>query len=133
MSAVRAHHEHRARLVSHARKEGSSGSVIIHDFTGKSNFFLFLGACRLRKRILVVLAGLCACLNFVSCGGYKSPNGPSSRLPNRVLASQGVRVTGSFGALVIVNGKNDTLPRVAPLRGGDTPGLIVVSPTRNIA
>jgi hypothetical protein len=87
----------------------------------------------LTKRILVVLAGLVACLNFVSCGGYKSPNGAPSRLPNRVLASQGVSAAGVFGSLVIVNGKNDTLPRVAPLNGGNTPGLIVVSPTRNIA
>jgi hypothetical protein len=50
-----------------------------------------------------------------------------------VLASQGVTATLTFGGLVIVNGDNDTLPRVAPLTGGGSPGLMTVSPTRNIA
>jgi len=106
------------------------GSVIIHDFTVKSNFFMFLGACRLKNRILIVVVGLCASLSLLSCGGSSNSQ---VILPDRVLASQGVTATLVFGSLVVVNGQNDTLPRVSPLSAGNSPGLIVVSPTRNIA
>jgi hypothetical protein len=54
-------------------------------------------------------------------------------VPDRVLASQGVTATLVFGSLVVVNGQNDTLPRVSPLIQATSPGLIVVSPTRSIA
>ena len=61
------------------------------------------------------------------------PKDPPSGLPNRVLASQGVTATFTFGGLVIVNGYNDTLPRVSPLGAGSSPGLMAMSPIRNIA
>jgi hypothetical protein len=105
-------------------------SVIIHDFTVKSTFFMFLGARRLKKSILTVVVGLCTSLSLLSCGGSSSSQ---VILPNRVLASQGVTATLVFGSLVVVNGQNDTLPRVSPLVQATSPGLIVVSPTRNIA
>ncbi len=79
------------------------------------------------KRVLIVVLGLCASLNFVACGGSSSS---TPNLPNRVLASQSV---APAGRLVIINGQNDTLPRVSPLNGGSSPGLIALSPTRNIA
>ena len=90
---------------------------------------MFLGACRLIKRILIVAVGLCASLNFISCGGGSTSN-TFGNLHNRVLASQGV---GLFSGLVVINGQNDTLPRVSPLSAGNSPGLMVLSPTRNIA
>jgi hypothetical protein len=93
---------------------------------------MFLGACRLSKCILTVLVGLCSSVIFVSCGGSSSGNSFSS-LPNRVLASQGVTASFSIGGLAVVNGQNDTLPRVAPLNVGSSPGLLVLSPSRNIA
>lgn len=93
---------------------------------------MFLGASRLTKRVLMVVAGLCAGLNLVSCGGAKSTS-TKSGLPHRVLASQGITATLTFGGLVIVNGDNDTLPRVSSLTGGSSPGLMAISPSRNIA
>jgi hypothetical protein len=105
-------------------------SVIIHDFTVKSTFFMFLGACRLSKRILIMVVGLCTSLSLLSCGGSSNSQ---VILPDRVLASQGVTATLVFGSLVVVNGQNDTLPRVSPLIQATSPGLIVVSPTRSIA
>ena len=92
-----------------------------------------LGACRLKRRILVLLVGLWVSLGFSSCGGYNKPKNPPSGLPDRVLASQGVTATFSFGGLVILDGYNDTIPGVARLQAGSSPGLVVVSPTRNIA
>jgi hypothetical protein len=91
---------------------------------------MFLGAGRLKKRILIVVVGLCTSLSFLSCGGSSNSQ---VIVPDRVLASQGVTATLVFGSLVVVNGRNDTIPRVSPLSAGNSPGLIVVSPTRNIA
>jgi hypothetical protein len=91
---------------------------------------MFLGACRLKKRILIMVVGLCTGLSLLSCGGKSSGQ---VTVRDRVLASQGVTATVVFGSLVVVNGQNDTLPRVSPLNAGNSPGLIVLSPTRNIA
>jgi hypothetical protein len=86
----------------------------------------------LKKRILVLLVGLWTIPGLLSCGGKgKAPT--VSGLPNRVLASQGVTTGLTFGGLVIINGHNDTLPRIAPLSAGSSPGLMATSPSRNIA
>lgn len=93
-----------------------------------------LGACRLKRRILVLAVLGWTGVNLISCGGYGTKGyKPPSGLTNRVLASQGVSSAFSFGSLVIVNGLNDTVPRVAPLSAGSSPGLMAISPTRNIA
>lgn len=86
----------------------------------------------MKKRILVLSVGLWAILNFASC--YKAgPKNPPSGLKERVLASQGVSNSFRFGGLQMIDGFNDSIPRVAPLSGGNNPGLMVVSPTRDIA
>lgn len=82
------------------------------------------------RRILVVVATLSASLILTSCGGSKT--GPPSGLTNRVLASQGVSSTFLFGGLVTVNGYNDTLVGVPELSAGSSPGLMAISPDRNI-
>jgi len=92
-----------------------------------------LGACRLKRRIFVLVLGLWASLNFISCGGSGKAKNPPSGLPNRVLVSQGVTATFALGSLVFIDGANDTLARVSPLRAGTSPGLMAISPTRNIA
>jgi len=91
-----------------------------------------LGACRLKRSILVFMVELCACLSFIGCSstGKKSP---PSGLPHRVLASQGVTSTSTFGGLVLIDGNYDIIPRIAPLGAGSNPGLMAVSPTLNIA
>lgn len=91
-----------------------------------------LGAFRLKRRILVLAVGLSAGLNLISCGGYKSSYKPPSGLYTRVVASQGVTSTFTFGGLRIINGENDTLPRAGELSAGSSPGLMAISPTRNI-
>jgi len=87
----------------------------------------------LTKRIILLVVGLWASLNFISCGGSSKPKDPPSGLPNRVLASQGVTATFTFGGLVILNGYNDTIPGVAHIQAGSSPGLMATSPSRNIA
>ena len=85
----------------------------------------------MKRRFLVLGLGLWASLNFVGCGGSKRTNPPSG-LVNRVLVSQGVSATSTFGRLVIVNGYNDTLTRTSPIQAGTSPGLMAISPSRNI-
>jgi hypothetical protein len=85
----------------------------------------------LTRRILVVVAGLWVGLNLFACG-RSSGNAPPSGLTNRVLVSQGVTATFTFGGLVTVNGFNDTLIGVPPLSAGTSPGLMAISPARNI-
>jgi hypothetical protein len=92
-----------------------------------------LGAFRLKRRILVLVAMLWAGVTLISCGGYNSGYKPPSGLTERVLASQGVTAGFSTGGLQIIDGYNDTIPRVAPLSAGSSPGLMAITPTRNIA
>ena len=86
----------------------------------------------MKKRILVLVIGLWASFTFVSCSGYNATSSQSN-LKQRVLASQSVTATLTFGDLVILNGENDTIPRIPPLSAGNSPGMMVLSPTRNIA
>lgn len=86
----------------------------------------------MKKRILVLVVGLWAGLSFISCGGG-GKTATTSGLPQRVLASQGVATAVISPGLIIINGENDTLPRVAPIGAGNSPGLIVLSPSRNLA
>lgn len=89
-----------------------------------------LGACRLNRRLLSAMLAIFASLISMSCGS--ASKGTQSGLPNRVLASQGVTATTVFGELVIIDGQNDTLARAAPLSAGNAPGLMAISPSRNI-
>jgi hypothetical protein len=90
-----------------------------------------LGACRLKKRVLANVAAVCAALAVTSCGS-SSTKPTSSGLPERVLVSQSVTSATIIGGLVIVNGYNDTIPRVPPISAGSSPGLMAISPERNL-
>lgn len=85
----------------------------------------------MNKRVLVVVLVVWAGVVLVSCGSSKR-TGPPSGLTERVLASQGVTATLNFGELVLIDGENDTIPRAKPLSAGNSPGLMAISPTRNI-
>jgi hypothetical protein len=104
----------------------------MHPFAPKSSFFMSLGACRLKRCILAVVVVVWAGVSLVSCGASRR-TGPPSGLPDRVLVSQGVTATQTFGAFVLVNGEYDTVAPVAPLSAGISPRLMAISPTRNIA
>lgn len=85
----------------------------------------------MNSRIFALVVGLCALLGLASCSG--SSTKPSvSGLPNRVLASEGVTNSRTLGGLVIVNGYDDTLPRLAPIGAGSYPGLMAINPSRSV-
>ena len=91
-----------------------------------------LGACRLNRRILILLVGLGPIFGLMACGGYNNNRSYNTNVKNRVLASQGVSTPTSFGGLRLINGFNDTIVPAAPLSAGNSPGLMALSPTRNI-
>ena len=90
-----------------------------------------LGASRLKRRILILVVALGASLGLMACGGYKNQT-YNTNVKNRVVASQGVTTPTSFGGLRLINGFNDTIVPAAPLTAGNSPGLMALSPTRNI-
>ena len=86
----------------------------------------------MNRRVLLAVVGLFAGLSLASCGSSKK-TGPPSNLPERVLASEEVTSATTTGRLVIVDAYNDTLTGVPPLAAGNSPGLMAISPTRDIA
>lgn len=90
-----------------------------------------LGASRLKRAVLVVAVLAFASVGFLSCGYSSSYYKPPSGLSTRVLASQAVTSSFTFGGLIMINGKNDTRARVSEISAGNTPGLMALSPTRN--
>lgn len=92
---------------------------------------MLLGAARLKKRIFALAVGLWACLICISCGGTNKKV-TASGLPNRVLASQSVSSTVAFPGLVIIDAFYDVLPRVQDIGAGGSPGLMAISPGRNV-
>ena len=93
---------------------------------------MLLGAACLKKRILALAVGLWACLICISCGSTTKKTTAASGLPNRVLASQGVSSTVAAPGLVIINAFYDTLPRLANISAGGSPGLMAISPGRSV-
>ncbi len=55
---------------------------------------MFLGACRLTKRILIVVVGLCASLNFISCGGIVEQH--AETCPTGFSRHRGLRRRGDW-------------------------------------
>ncbi len=83
------------------------------------------------KSSLAVAVGVWISLVLVSCGGYGKKAHPSG-LTERILASQGVSSSTSFGGLYLLDGTKDVIARVSPLSSGGSPGLMAISPTRNV-
>ena len=92
---------------------------------------MLLGAARLKKRIFALMVGLWACLICISCGSA-TKKATASGLPNRVLASQAVSSTVAAPGLVIIDAFYDVLPRLQNIGAGGSPGLMAISPGRNV-
>jgi hypothetical protein len=86
----------------------------------------------LKRRVLVQMVGLLACLSSISCSSSGGKKSPPSGITERVLASQGVSSTSAFGGLVILDGFYDVIPRIGRIGAGNSPGLMAISPSRNI-
>ncbi|MFZ1139000.1 MAG: hypothetical protein WAN76_07475 [Candidatus Sulfotelmatobacter sp.] len=85
----------------------------------------------MKRSILVLVVVLWAGLSFISCGGRAKSKSPSGYL-NRVLASQGVFSSNSRPGLVLIDAYYNVLPSIPPIGAGNSPGLMAISPSRNI-
>ena len=92
---------------------------------------MFLGVSCLKRAGLVLTTLALASLGFLSCGysgsGYKKPG---SGLDTRVLVSQSVSSPTALAGLLILNAAKDTYARASELNGGNSPGMMTLSPTR---
>lgn len=86
----------------------------------------------MKRAVLVAIILVLLSASFLSCGSGSSTKLPPSKLTNRVLAAQGVTSTFTGGGLVFIDGQNDTLARVSEMSAGSSPGLMTMSPTRNV-
>src|SRR5271168_4709146 len=108
------------------------GSAIIRYFAPKSLFFMLLGACRLKRFVLLSALALACILTLASCGASGTPaSQPSNALATRVLASQSVGSPTTAPGLIVIDGTNDTLARVREISAGFSPGLMTLSPNRS--
>lgn len=88
----------------------------------------------MRKSILALSLGLCASIALTACGGATRSGQTASGLQHRLLASQSVTTPNTFGGLVVIDGFYDIIaPRTPVISAGISPGLMAITPTRNIA
>jgi hypothetical protein len=87
----------------------------------------------LNRRIPLALS-LCALLSLLgyllACSG--ATHYPPSGIYERVLASQEVGSLAGHAGLWLLNGEYDVLTSVPPIAAGGAPGLMAISPNRNI-
>jgi hypothetical protein len=101
---------------------------------------MFLGAYRLKPRVLVLTLVMWAMMSLAGCGGAKSSTSSSGTsgsgtsttgITDRVLVSQDVTSATSIGGLVVINGNIDILARVPPISAGNSPSLMAINPGRS--
>lgn len=85
----------------------------------------------MKRAVLLVIVLVGTSASLISCGSTK-PKYPPSGLYQRVLASQGVSSAQNAGSLIIIDGRYDIAAPVGRLGAGNSPGLMAISPTRNI-
>ncbi len=85
----------------------------------------------MKKKVVALGLVIWAVMICLACGN-KAGTGTPSNYINRVLVSQEVTSTSTFGGLVLINGNNDTLPRGSEISAGTSPGLMAITPARNI-
>ncbi len=83
------------------------------------------------KRVLILLLSLLpASLVLLSCGATPSANTQTSGIKYRAFVSNSVSAGSSTAGIYIVNAQTDVRPNIAPMSGGNTPGMMVVTPNR---
>jgi hypothetical protein len=85
----------------------------------------------LRRVLTLLFLLLPACLTWLSCGGYNSPGSTqTSGLKYRAFVSNSVTSGSGAAGIYIVNAVTDVRATSAAISGGNTPGMMVVTPNR---
>lgn len=85
----------------------------------------------MKLRLLVFASAICAAMGLLSCSSSHTA-ASSSPIVNRVVVSQEVTSATSFGGLVLINGNIDILAGGPSMPAGNSPGLMAITPARNI-
>ncbi len=85
----------------------------------------------MKRSVFVLVVLQMAALGLISCGSRAKSSSPSGFL-NRVVASQGVASVIARPGLVLIDAYYNIIPRIAPIGAGNSPGLMAISPARNI-
>jgi hypothetical protein len=94
---------------------------------------MFLGACRLKLRVLAFASVIYVAMSLLSCSSSShTSTGSATGIVDRVVASQEVTSATSIGGLVLINGNIDILAGGPPLPAGNSPGLMAINPARSI-
>jgi hypothetical protein len=87
------------------------------------------------KKILILLVFLLpASLILLSCGGYSSPSGSGggSGIKYRAFITNSVSAGTGFAGVYIVDAAKDVRGSFSPISAGNTPGMMVLTPNRNL-
>lgn len=89
-----------------------------------------LGASRLKRAVPFIALLALVSVSFLSCGYSSKGYTPPSKSFKRVLISQGVTSTFTFGGLFLLDGERDVYLRASEIPAGINPGLMTLSPTK---
>ena len=86
------------------------------------------------NRVLILLLSLLpVSLILLSCGGYSAPsNGTGSGVKYRAFITNRVSAGTGFAGVYVVDAANDLRAAVSPISAGSTPGMMVLTPNRNL-
>ena len=88
----------------------------------------------MKQRLFVLASAIGVILSLASCSKSNTTGTgtTTSEFTNRVLVSQEVTSATTSGALVLINGNNDTLTRTPGISAGTSPGLMAITAARNM-
>jgi hypothetical protein len=91
-----------------------------------------VGVPGLKKALILLVFLLPASLILLSCGGYSSPSGGGSGIKYRAFITNNVSAGTGFAGVYIVDAAKDVRGAFSPISAGNTPGMMVLTPNRNL-
>jgi len=86
----------------------------------------------LKKALILLVFLLPASLILLSCGGYSSPSGGGSGIKYRAFITNNVSAGTGLAGVYIVDAAKDVRGAFSPISAGNTPGMMVLTPNRNL-
>jgi hypothetical protein len=89
-----------------------------------------VGVPGLKKILILLFFLLPATLTWLSCGGTPSSSTQTSGLKYRAFVTNNVSAGTATPGLYIIDASRDMRPNLSPISGGNTPGMMLVTPNR---
>ncbi len=86
----------------------------------------------MKKALILLVFLLPASLILLSCGGYSSPSGGGSGIKYRAFITNNVSAGTGLAGVYIVDAAKDVRGAFSPISAGNTPGMMVLTPNRNL-